>query len=215
MPGYLSGRPAKPRPDRLGSVGYVPIISLFRSAVVTEPAGPEADRRRLVEAIGLSRCCAPSLAAYSVGAVLVAADGSVLATGYSREVEPGDHAEEVALAKLGLPGADPGASGPAGAADTASANAGALDLATATLYCSLEPCAFRASRPVPCADLIIATGIGRVVFAWSEPPVLAPGGGARRLRAAGVEVVEVPELAAGAREVNAHLLAANAPQELD
>jgi diaminohydroxyphosphoribosylaminopyrimidine deaminase/5-amino-6-(5-phosphoribosylamino)uracil reductase len=59
---------------------------------------------------------------------------------------------------------------------------------------------------VPCADLIIAAGIGRVVFAWSEPPVLAPGGGAARLRAAGVSVLHLSELAAAAGEINAHLL---------
>ena len=153
------------------------------------PGGPEADRRWLLEAISLSRRCPPSPSAYSVGAVLVAADGSVLSTGYSRETAPGDHAEEVALAKVGLPAA------------------ATPELTAATLYSSLEPCAVRASRPVPCADLIIASGIGRVVIAWTEPPVLAPGGGASRLRAAGISVVDVPELAAAAREVNAHLLA--------
>lgn len=161
---------------------------------MTESAGSEADRRWLLEAIRLSRCCLPSQTAYSVGALLVAADGRVLSTGYSRETAPGHHAEEIALAKVGLPA-------------TAPAAGAASELAAATLYSSLEPCAVRASRPVPCADLIIASGIRRVVIAWIEPPVLAPGGGAGRLRAAGVEVIELPELAALAREVNAHLLA--------
>jgi pyrimidine deaminase RibD-like protein len=167
------------------------IISLLRSSLVTEPAGPEADRHWLLEAISLSRRCPPSRTAYAVGAVLVSGDGRVLSTGYSRETAPEDHAEEVALARIGLP---------------ASAASAAGELAGATLYSSLEPCAVRVSRPVPCADLIIASGIGRVVIAWTEPPVLAPGGGAARLRAAGVEVLEVPELAAAAREVNALLL---------
>lgn len=174
---------------------------------MTDPAGPEADRRWLLEAISLSRRCPPSQTAYSVGAVLVAADGSVLSTGYSREVAPGDHAEEAALAKLGLPGSA-ATDGPAAVGSSAAADgpAGGSELAGATLYSSLEPCAFRASRPVPCADLIIASGVGRVVYAWREPPLLAPGGGADRLRRAGVEVAEVIELAAAAREVNAHLL---------
>lgn len=155
-------------------------------------AGADADRRWLERAIELSRRCPPSATAFSVGAVLVAADASVLSAGYSRELDPVSHAEEGALAKLGLPGGT-------GAAEPAR-------LAGATMYCSLEPCGVRASRPVPCADLIIASGIGRVVIAWLEPPVLAPGGGAARLRAAGVTVQALPELAAAAREVNAHLL---------
>jgi pyrimidine deaminase RibD-like protein len=59
---------------------------------------------------------------------------------------------------------------------------------------------------VPCADLIIASGIRRVVIAWREPPLFVPGGGAVRMRAAGVSVAVVPELAAAARAVNAHLV---------
>jgi pyrimidine deaminase RibD-like protein len=161
-------------------------------------AGPDADRHWLLEAIRLSQYCPPSATAFSVGAVLVGADGSVLSTGYSREYDPADHAEEVALARLGLPGSASGAS--AGVGQRA-------DLAGATLYSSLEPCAARASRPTPCADLIIASGIGRVVIAWREPPIFAPGGGAVRLRRAGLAVAVVPELAGSARAVNAHLLA--------
>lgn len=157
--------------------------------------GPEADRHWLRAAIELSGQCLPSPTAYSVGALLVGSDGRVLSTGYSRETGPLDHAEEVALARIGLPG------GPAGSPPQSVCLAPG-----ATLYSSLEPCAVRASRPAPCADLIIASGISRVVIAWQEPPILAPGGGAARLRAAGVHVVVVPELAAAARAVNAHLL---------
>jgi diaminohydroxyphosphoribosylaminopyrimidine deaminase / 5-amino-6-(5-phosphoribosylamino)uracil reductase len=153
---------------------------------------PDADKRWLRAAIELSRHCPPSLTAFSVGALLVGADDRVLATGYSREVDPAGHAEEVALARLGLPVGQP--------------LCAATPVSGATLYSSLEPCAVRASRPTPCADLIIASGIGRVAIAWTEPPILAPGGGAARLRAAGVEVVVVPGLAAAVREVNAHLL---------
>jgi len=144
-----------------------------------------ADRGWLARAVDLSRCCPPSRTAYAVGAIIVAADGAVLATGYSRETSPHDHAEEVALGKLGP--AAPGLGG-------------------ATLYSSLEPCRFRASRPRPCAELIIEAGLRRVVIAWLEPPVLAAGGGAVLLRAAGITVVEIPGLAADARAVNAAVL---------
>jgi diaminohydroxyphosphoribosylaminopyrimidine deaminase / 5-amino-6-(5-phosphoribosylamino)uracil reductase len=148
-------------------------------------AASEADRRWLRQAIELSRRCPPSPTAFAVGAVVVADDGSVLATGYSREGSPLDHAEEAALAKLDL--ADP-------------------RLAGATIYSTLEPCAARASRPCPCAQLIIEAGLRRVVIAWLEPPVFAAGGGAGVLRAAGVTVVEVPDLAPEARAVNAAVL---------
>jgi len=144
-----------------------------------------ADRAWLAQAIDLSRRCPPSASAFAVGAVVVAADGTVLATGYSRETGPRDHAEEAALAKV-----DPGDP----------------RLAGATLYSSLEPCGVRASRPTPCAELIIGAGLRRVVIAWLEPPVFAPGGGAARLREAGITVVEIPGLAAEARAVNAAVL---------
>jgi len=44
-----------------------------------------------------------------------------------------------------------------------------------------------------------------VVFAWREPELFVHGEGAEKLRAAGVEVVELPELAEAARGVNLHL----------
>jgi diaminohydroxyphosphoribosylaminopyrimidine deaminase/5-amino-6-(5-phosphoribosylamino)uracil reductase len=153
------------------------------------------DRRWLAYAVELARRCPPSVTAFSVGAVILAGDpgvtgdGSVLATGYSREEEPHDHAEEVALRRIGA-GRPP------------------VSLATATLYSSLEPCSARASRPRTCTELILAAGVGRVVFAWREPSVFVDCRGAQMLAAAGVEVVELPEpeLVAAVRSVNAHLL---------
>jgi len=143
----------------------------------------QADLRWLREAIELSRRCPPSATAFSVGAVLVSDAGDVISTGYSRELDPKDHAEEVALAR---------------AADDPR-------LAGATLYSSLEPCLSRASRSRSCAELIANAGIGRVVIAWLEPPLFTGGGGAARLRGTGVTVDEIPWLAELARSVNAHL----------
>ena len=158
-------------------------------AAPAPPGESGADERWLREAIELSRRCPPSASAFSVGAILVSQSGDVISTGFSRELDPADHAEEVALARA----AD--ATRPAGTA-----------LASATIYSSLEPCCARASRPRPCAELIVAAGIRRVVIAWLEPPIFVPGGGAAWLRSQGVTVIEVPEAAAGARAVNAHLL---------
>lgn len=155
--------------------------------VPSRPSGSpigEDDRRWLRRAIELSRRCPPSDSAFSVGAVVVDAAGREIASGWSRRDDPKVHAEESALATLA--GSDP-------------------RLAGATIYSSLEPCRRRLSRPRPCTELIVAAGIRRVVFAWREPALFVEGKGADALEAAGVEVVEVPELAEEAREVNAHL----------
>jgi len=144
------------------------------------------DLKWLAEAIVLSWRSPPSQSAFSVGALIVDGTGAVLAQGWSRPQDPHDHAEEAAILALG-----PNWSTPAGA----------------TLYSSMEPCSTRASRPRSCAQLILAAGITRVVFAWREPSIFVDGRGAELLTAAGVEVVEVPELADAAREANQHLLA--------
>nr|WP_267899019.1 hypothetical protein [Thermomonospora amylolytica] len=83
---------------------------------------------------------------------------------------------------------------------------GALGLGGATIYSSLEPCGRRLSRPWPCARLIAAAGIRRVVYAWQEPSLFVEGDGEEILRAAGAEVVRIGALADRAREPNAHLL---------
>ncbi|ANY07968.1 deaminase [Pseudonocardia sp. HH130630-07] len=147
------------------------------------PEPTAADRVHLRRAIALAACCPPSATAFSVGALVVAGD-TVLAEGYSRRDDPSDHAEEAALA--GIDRGDP-------------------RLAGATIYTSLEPCSARASRPVTCTRHILDAGIPRIVFAWREPALFVDGDGAGTLRAAGREVIEVPDLAAAARAVNSHL----------
>ena len=181
-------------PMTLAEVSRVGEVGLLR--YLLGPGGP--DHRFLRWAVELSRLCPPSGSAFSVGAVIVGEDGEVLATGFSREQEDHDHAEEVALRKLaqgkpaqGKLGSDP-------------------RLRHATLYSSLVPCGARASRPVTCVQHIVAAGIPRVVFAWREPRLFTDGEGAEQLRAAGVAVTEVPGLAGRARAVNAHLVGSGA-----
>jgi diaminohydroxyphosphoribosylaminopyrimidine deaminase/5-amino-6-(5-phosphoribosylamino)uracil reductase len=149
---------------------------------MTEPA---TDHRWMELAIELSMRSPPSESSYSVGAVIVGADGQELARGYSREGDPHVHAEESALGKL--PAGDP-------------------RLPAATIYSTLEPCSQRKSRPGSCTELILAAGIGRVVMAWREPGLfVADCQGYELLIGAGVTVVELPDLAERARAVNAHL----------
>jgi diaminohydroxyphosphoribosylaminopyrimidine deaminase/5-amino-6-(5-phosphoribosylamino)uracil reductase len=139
----------------------------------------------LRHAIQLSKKCPPSTTAYNVGAVIVGADGSEIAFGYSRETDPHVHAEESALSKVSPD--DP-------------------RLAGATIYSSLEPCSERRSRHVPCAKLILEAKIPRVVIAWREPAhFVADAQGAELLHDAGVTVVELPELEAAAKAQNRHL----------
>lgn len=57
----------------------------------------------------------------------------------------------------------------------------------ATLYVTLEPCSHH-GRAGPCADAIIAAGIGRVVSSIEDPDPRVAGQGHARLRAAGITV---------------------------
>src|SRR6516162_8717440 len=134
------------------------------------------DERWMGVAVELAWLCSPSETAYSVGAVIVAADGREVSRGYSREGgDPVVHAEESALRKL--PAGDP-------------------RLAGATIYSTLEPCSQRKSRPRTCTQLIIASGIQRVVIAWREPSLFVPDcQGYELLEQAALQVAELPGLA--------------------
>ncbi|MFG2606934.1 dihydrofolate reductase family protein [Streptomyces sp. NPDC048514] len=193
------GDPAAPRlfgpgPYQGGRLRLVETLRIEDVVLMRyEPTAPgagaaptAADRHWLRTACELAALCPPSETAFSVGAVVVAADGTELARGHSREGgDPVVHAEEAALAKL----------------DTADPR-----LAGATVYSSLEPCARRASRPVPCAELILRAGVRRVVTAWREPDTFVAGAdGTGLLLGSGAEVVVLPEFEAPAKAPNAHL----------
>ncbi|MCL2781585.1 MAG: bifunctional diaminohydroxyphosphoribosylaminopyrimidine deaminase/5-amino-6-(5-phosphoribosylamino)uracil reductase RibD [Actinomycetia bacterium] len=97
-----------------------------------------------------------------VGAVILAANGSLVGQGATRP-PGGPHAEVVALADAGR-----------------KARGG-------TAVVTLEPCA-HTGRTGPCVEALLAAGIVRVVYAVDDPNPVAAGG-ADRLRAAGVDVV--------------------------
>ncbi|HMQ76933.1 MAG TPA: bifunctional diaminohydroxyphosphoribosylaminopyrimidine deaminase/5-amino-6-(5-phosphoribosylamino)uracil reductase RibD [Flavobacteriales bacterium] len=98
-----------------------------------------------------------------VGAVLVR-DGKVLAEGW-HHAAGWPHAEVECLNAFG--------EGPVPA--------------DAVLFVNLEPCAHHGRTP-PCADLLIARGVRRVVVAHPDPFPQVAGRGIERLRAAGVRV---------------------------
>lgn len=62
-------------------------------------------------------------------------------------------------------------------------------LSSATLYATLEPCSHFGKTP-PCADLIVNSGIRRVVVGCRDPFPAVAGRGIQRLIEAGVEVIE-------------------------
>lgn len=108
-----------------------------------------------------------------VGAVVVR-DGRAVGEGWHAEYG-GPHAEAVAVAAAG---------------ERAEG---------ATLYVTLEPCAHQGKTP-PCADAVAAAGLARVVVGAADPNPAA-GGGADRLRRAGVEV-EIGVAEDAARDLN-------------
>src|ERR1700759_1728828 len=136
--------------------------------------------------VSLARQCPPSDSAFSVGAVIVDAEGAELSCGFSREGgDPLVHAEEAALGKL---------------------SPGEPRLAGATIYSTLEPCSQRKSRPRTCTELIIAAGLRRGGRSWREPALfVADCQGYELLSAAGITVTELPEFAAAAAAPNRHL----------
>jgi tRNA(Arg) A34 adenosine deaminase TadA len=87
-----------------------------------------------------------------VGAVLVGADGGLLAEGWNRNIgehDPTAHAEIVAMRQAGL-------------------RLGNHRLLGSTLYVTLEPCAM-------CAMAMVHARVARVVFAASDPKTGACG----------------------------------------
>lgn len=106
----------------------------------------------------------------AVGAVVVAADGSVVGEG-AHEQAGMPHAEARALAVAGE-----------------RARGG-------TLYVTLEPCNHHGRTP-PCTEAVLAAGVRRVVVGCIDPHPRVAGSGLRRLEQAGIAVEVGCELAA-------------------
>jgi diaminohydroxyphosphoribosylaminopyrimidine deaminase/5-amino-6-(5-phosphoribosylamino)uracil reductase len=151
---------------------------------MTEPNRRVSEDERLLRmAVDLSLRCVPSKGAFSVGA-LILQDGKIVATGYSREEQGHEHAEETAIRRALEAG---------------------IKLSGAAIYSSMEPCSARLSGRRCCCDRILEAGLHRVVFASREPPTFVNGRGTETLRAAGIEVCELPSLAPLVERVNQHL----------
>lgn len=99
---------------------------------------------------------------YFIGAVIVK-DGLIISTGYSDEKNNKIHAEEFAIknCKESLKGSE--------------------------IYVTMEPCDWRNSGRKSCCDLIINSGIGKVVYGVLDPREECNG--IEKLISSGIEVV--------------------------
>lgn len=102
-----------------------------------------------------------------VGCVIVSPGGELLGRGFTQG--PGEDHAEIAAAR-----------------DAASAG---RSIVGATLYSTLEPCAFHGRTPA-CAHAIVQRGLARVVLAMRDPHPRVDGEGVRILRAGGLKVEE-------------------------
>ena len=100
-----------------------------------------------------------------VGCVVLDKDGNEISTGFHHKYGE-NHAERDALLKL-TNGEEKGG----------------------TLIVNLEPCSHHGKTP-PCADLIIERGLKRVVIGMQDVNPIVAGNGIRKLKNAGIEVVE-------------------------
>lgn len=128
--------------------------------------------RALALAAGAAAFASPNP---TVGCVLFG-NGSVLGEG-AHFYNNLDHAEIVALKEAALHG---------------------RSVRDATAYVTLEPCAHH-GRTGPCADALVAAGVGRCVIATLDPNPLVRGKGIARLLGAGMEVTVAPPETAGAQ----------------
>ncbi|PZO81461.1 MAG: bifunctional diaminohydroxyphosphoribosylaminopyrimidine deaminase/5-amino-6-(5-phosphoribosylamino)uracil reductase RibD [Mesorhizobium amorphae] len=125
----------------------------------------EDDRRFMAAAIRLSlRHLGLTDDNPSVGALIVAPDGTILGRGVTA-LGGRPHAETQALAEAGERARG------------------------ATAYVTLEPCAHHGRTP-PCAEALVAAGVSRVVGGAGDPDPRVAGRGYAILRAGGVAVTE-------------------------
>lgn len=124
---------------------------------------PADDRRFMTHALRLAARGLGRVAPNPAVGCLIVSDGEIVGRGWT---QPGGrpHAEAEGLRRAGA-----AAKG-------------------ATAYVSLEPCAHHGETP-PCAEALVAAGLGRVVVAMRDPDPRTAGKGLAQLEAAGIKVV--------------------------
>lgn len=124
------------------------------------------DEKYMARCLQLAQCGRTGAAPNPMVGAVIVADGRIIGEGY--HIRCGEaHAEVNAINSI-RPWDEP-------------------LLAQASMYVSLEPCSHYGKTP-PCADLIIARGIPRVVVGCVDPFSEVAGRGIRKLREAGIDV---------------------------
>lgn len=121
------------------------------------------DQLRMLECLSLAEKGAGYVSPNPMVGAVVVKNGTIMGRGYHRRFG-GSHAEVLALRQAGHRARG------------------------ATLYVNLEPCCHY-GKTAPCTDLILKSGIKRVVIGLKDPNPLVNGRGIRRLQSGKVEVV--------------------------
>lgn len=113
---------------------------------------------------------------YLVGAVIVKGRRAI-SKAYSDENDNNGHAEELAIKKC------------------------KENLFGAAIYVTMEPCDFRCSGKKSCCDLIIESGIKKVVYGVLDPDAYVPCNGIEKLTEAGIEIFHLKSLEQKCKEL--------------
>lgn len=159
------------------------------SAESIKPSSPTDYSAYMRLALAEAKKSPPKPTNFCVGAVLVdESDGSILATGYTLELEGNTHAEQCALQKF------------ASAHNLSEERVGEVLPEHVVIYTTMEPCGVRLSGNLPCVDRILRTksagkGIRKVYLGVKEPEkFVGENVGRAKLEEQGIECVHVPGL---------------------
>jgi diaminohydroxyphosphoribosylaminopyrimidine deaminase/5-amino-6-(5-phosphoribosylamino)uracil reductase len=129
---------------------------------VTKNKTDAEDQTRMRECLALAARGAGHVSPNPLVGCVIVRDGEVIGKGFHRKFG-GAHAEVNAIKNAGR------------------------DVKGSTVFVNLEPCSITAKTP-PCADLLISSGISRVVAGMIDPNPAIAGRGVERLRKAGIRV---------------------------
>lgn len=166
------------------------LCKINMSAAPIKPSSPLDHNAYMRLALAEANKSPPKPSNFCVGAVLVdESNGSILATGYTLELEGNTHAEQCALQKY------------ASAHDLSEERVGEALPEQTVIYTTMEPCGKRLSGNLPCVERVIRTknggkgGIKKVYLGVKEPEkFVGENVGRAKLEEHGIQCIHVPGL---------------------